>query len=128
MTITILSFDEADYDPTDIHHILTAQRQHGTAEPAGLWLGQWQAGKVDMVKHQVPPLEFEDTAEGQVVIAMKQGVINAVMAEIQERFGNKDHGLEALQLYQSAVEALDEIERLQDGLIDGKVGRDSDEA
>ena len=121
MTTTILSFNEADYDDTDIFHFV-AQYQHGAAEPARLWLGQRQAGKVtDMVKHRLP---FEDSIEGQVIVAMKQGVIDAVVEAIKARV-NSSAALNPQELYGVAVKALDEVEKLQESL-DSNVDHDVD--
>jgi hypothetical protein len=63
-------------------------------------------------------LPFEETDEGRVVIALKQGVFNAVAEEIKERFGNQPE-LGALKLYNDALAALSEIDKLEDSLTEG---------
>jgi hypothetical protein len=71
-----------------------------------------------------PLVDFTDTAEGQVIIAMKQGVIDAVSAIIKARC--ETGALNASELYSAAIKALDEIEKLQDSLLSANVDADLD--
>ena len=74
-------------------------------------------------RRSIPPLEFEDSVEGQVILAMKQAVIEATRCALRVGF---DAGVVEVQKhYDTAIKALAEIDKLQDSLI---AGEDADEA